>query len=39
MDTVGSDVPGQVPLLESLPPHNEDGASPEVLKAVGPASG
>src|SRR5262249_7935258 len=27
MDTVGSAVIGQVPLLESLPPHNEDGAS------------
>jgi choline dehydrogenase-like flavoprotein len=27
MDTVGSSVDGQVPLLESLPPHNEDGAS------------
>jgi len=27
MDTVGSSVQGQVPLLESLPPHNEDGAS------------
>ena len=27
MDTVGSDVQGQIPLLESLPPHNEDGAS------------
>jgi choline dehydrogenase-like flavoprotein len=26
MDTVGSDVTGQVPLLESLPPLNEDGA-------------
>jgi choline dehydrogenase-like flavoprotein len=26
MDTVGSGVSGQVPLLESLPPHNEDGA-------------
>ena len=26
MDTVGSTVVGQVPLLESLPPHNEDGA-------------
>ncbi|HEV2285761.1 MAG TPA: GMC family oxidoreductase [Steroidobacteraceae bacterium] len=26
MDTVGSDVWGQVPLLESLPPVNEDGA-------------
>ena len=27
MDTVGSTVRGQIPLLESLPPHNEDGAS------------
>jgi choline dehydrogenase-like flavoprotein len=27
MDTVGSTVEGQIPLLESLPPHNEDGAS------------
>jgi choline dehydrogenase-like flavoprotein len=27
MDTVGSRVRGQVPMLESLPPHNEDGAS------------
>ena len=27
MDTVGSSVLGQIPLLESLPPHNEDGAS------------
>ena len=26
MDTVGSDLDGQVPLLEDLPPHNEDGA-------------
>jgi len=26
MDTVGSDLGGQVPLLENLPPHNEDGA-------------
>jgi choline dehydrogenase-like flavoprotein len=26
MDTVGSDLAGQVPLLENLPPHNEDGA-------------
>jgi choline dehydrogenase-like flavoprotein len=26
MDTVGSSVTGQVPLLESLPPVNEDGA-------------
>jgi choline dehydrogenase-like flavoprotein len=27
MDTVGSSVSGQIPLLESLPPQNEDGAS------------
>jgi choline dehydrogenase-like flavoprotein len=27
MDTVGSSVNGQIPLLENLPPHNEDGAS------------
>lgn len=27
MDTVGTSVQGQVPLLEDLPPHNEDGAS------------
>src|SRR5262245_48187387 len=27
MDTVGSSVDGQIPLLEDLPPHNEDGAS------------
>lgn len=26
MDTVGSTVTGQIPLLENLPPHNEDGA-------------
>ena len=26
MDTVGSPVSGQVPALENLPPHNEDGA-------------
>ena len=26
MDTVGSDLAGQVPALEGLPPHNEDGA-------------
>jgi choline dehydrogenase-like flavoprotein len=33
MDTVGSDVAGQVPLLENLPPHNEDGASGDHLYA------
>ncbi len=27
MDTVGSGVGGQIPLLESMPPHNEEGAS------------
>ena len=27
MDTVGSSVAGQIPLLENLPPHNEDGAN------------
>jgi choline dehydrogenase-like flavoprotein len=27
MDTVGSSVRGQIPLLEGLPPQNEDGAS------------
>jgi choline dehydrogenase-like flavoprotein len=27
MDTVGSSVSGQVPMLESMPPMNEDGAS------------
>lgn len=27
MDTVGSSVGGQVPILENLPPHNEEGAS------------
>ena len=26
MDTVGGDLGGQIPLLEDLPPHNEDGA-------------
>ena len=26
MDTVGADVMGHVPMLENLPPHNEDGA-------------
>ena len=26
MDTVGANWGGQIPLLESLPPHNEDGA-------------
>ena len=27
MDTVGSDLSGQIPALENCPPHNEDGAS------------
>jgi choline dehydrogenase-like flavoprotein len=27
MDTVGSSLEGQIPILESLPPHNEDGVS------------
>jgi choline dehydrogenase-like flavoprotein len=27
MDTVGTTVFGQIPLLENIPPHNEDGAS------------
>ena len=27
MDTVGGNLGGQVPLLENLPPHNEEGAS------------
>ena len=27
MDTVGAGVGAQIPALESLPPHNEDGAS------------
>ena len=27
MDTVGSALGGQIPLLENLPPHNEEGAS------------
>lgn len=26
MDTVGSDLRGQIPILENLPPHNDDGA-------------
>jgi choline dehydrogenase-like flavoprotein len=33
MDTVGSTVRGQVPLLEGLPPQNEDGASGHALYA------
>jgi len=31
MDTVGADLSGQVPRLEALPPHNEDGAGGEHL--------
>jgi len=27
MDTVGAGIGGQIPLLENLPPHNNDGAS------------
>src|SRR5206468_2551074 len=26
LDTVGASLGGQIPLLENLPPHNEDGA-------------
>ncbi|HEX5687884.1 MAG TPA: GMC family oxidoreductase [Ideonella sp.] len=33
MDTVGSDLDGQVPLLEGLPAHNEDGAGGSHLYA------
>jgi choline dehydrogenase-like flavoprotein len=33
MDTVGSSVSGQIPALEALPPHNEDGAGGEHLYA------
>jgi choline dehydrogenase-like flavoprotein len=33
MDTVGSSVEGQVPLLEGLPPQNEDGASGDAVYA------
>ena len=33
MDTVGSSVQGQVPLLEGLPPQNEDGASGHAVYA------
>ncbi|HEX3913210.1 MAG TPA: GMC family oxidoreductase [Steroidobacteraceae bacterium] len=33
MDTVGSSLRGQVPMLESLPPLNEDGATGEALYA------
>jgi choline dehydrogenase-like flavoprotein len=27
MDTVGAEIDGQLPMLENLPPHNEEGAS------------
>ena len=33
MDTVGSSLSGQIPLLESLPPQNEDGAGGEHVYA------
>jgi choline dehydrogenase-like flavoprotein len=33
MDTVGSSLQGQVPLLEGLPPQNEDGASGHAIYA------
>jgi choline dehydrogenase-like flavoprotein len=33
MDTVGSSAQGQVPLLENLPPRNEDGASGHAVYA------
>src|ERR1700675_3855214 len=33
MDTVGSPLSGQIPLLESLPPQNEDGAGGEHVYA------
>ena len=33
MDTVGSSLYGQIPLLESLPPKNEDGASGDAVYA------
>jgi choline dehydrogenase-like flavoprotein len=33
MDTVGSSLGGQVPLLEDMPPHNEDGAGGEHVYA------
>ncbi|HEY2342353.1 MAG TPA: GMC family oxidoreductase [Chthoniobacteraceae bacterium] len=31
MDTVGTSVEGQVPILENCPPHNDDGASEQHL--------
>jgi choline dehydrogenase-like flavoprotein len=33
MDTVGSDLSGQVPELEALPPHNEEGAGGDHMYA------
>jgi choline dehydrogenase-like flavoprotein len=33
MDTVGSPLSGQIPMLESLPPQNEDGASGDAVYA------
>jgi choline dehydrogenase-like flavoprotein len=33
MDTVGSNLGGQIPTLEALPPHNEEGADGEHLYA------
>src|SRR5688500_5701353 len=33
MDTVGAKVTGQIPALENLPPHNEDGAGGDHLYA------
>jgi choline dehydrogenase-like flavoprotein len=33
MDTVGAQLSGHVPLLENLPPHNEDGAGGDHLYA------
>ena len=33
MDTVGASVTGQIPALENMPPHNEDGAGGEHVYA------
>jgi choline dehydrogenase-like flavoprotein len=33
MDTVGASLTGQIPALENLPPHNEDGAGGEHMYA------
>ena len=33
MDTVGASVSGQIPALENMPPHNEDGAGGEHVYA------